>query len=47
MRSGLVRVLQDTSSRNVTLLEDLQIVVKKTQLRDLGSLLQLLESDNE
>ena len=35
IRSGLVRGLQDTSNRNATLLEDLQIVVKPTLLRDL------------
>ena len=45
--SGLVRGLQDTSSRNTTLLEDLQMVVKPTRLRELGSLLQLLEINNK
>ena len=47
VRSGVVRDLKDTSNRNGTLLEDLQMVVKPTLLRDLGSLLQLLESNNE
>ena len=35
VRSGLVRDLQTLKSRNTTLLEDLQIVAKTTQLRDL------------
>ena len=47
VRSGLVRGLQETSSRNTTLLEDLQIAVKPTWLRDFRSLLQWLESNNE
>ena len=33
--SGVMRGLQDTSNRNPTLLEDLQITVKPTLLRDL------------
>ena len=36
IRSGLVRGLQDTSNRNFTLLEDLQIAVNPTLLRDLA-----------
>ena len=47
MKSGLVRGVQDTSSRNATLLEHLQMAIKPTLLRDLGSLLQLLDSNNE
>ena len=37
VRIGLVRGLQDTSSRNVTLIEDLKMDVKENLLR-IGSL---------
>ena len=34
-------------NRTATLLEDLQMAIKPTLLRDLGLVLQLLESNNE
>ena len=45
-RVALLEVLKQFKSI-VTLLEDLQMVVKPTLLRDFRSLLQWLESNNE
>ena len=44
-----VALLEDLKqfNRTVTLLKDLQLAVKPTQLRDFRSLLQWLESNNE
>ena len=43
---ALLEVLKQFN-RIVTLLEDLQITIKPTRLRDFRSLLQWLESNNE